>query len=84
MLVVSGLKSQERNGEIVVFPNPASDSFIIKGVEGQSGVLTDDLGRRVQDIKLNRDNDYSVAVQGLSAGVYFVRLGQRVSKITVK
>jgi len=55
-----------------VYPNPNNGVFTIKGdAEGVYSVVNQ-LGQTIQQIKLNGNNNYTVDIQNLSAGLYFI------------
>ena len=82
----SGIDDVE-NGNVILFPNPASTMVTISGIEGESTVTVVDLnGREV--VKANATGSLTIDVSGYAKGAYFVRItGERttaVRKLVVK
>jgi hypothetical protein len=69
---------------ITILPNPATDSFVIKGSKSQSCTLINELGQLIKKFELTSENKYSYTISGLAEGVYFVRTEQSSSKVIVK
>jgi hypothetical protein len=62
-----------KNGLITIAPNPASNFFEIKGDITLNGIqLSDASGKIVRSFVISANNIYSL--QGLSKGMYFVKL----------
>jgi hypothetical protein len=55
-----------------VYPVPNTGAFTVAGSSFVSCQLTNNLGQALQYFELNADNNYTYAVQNLSAGVYYV------------
>lgn len=64
---------EESNFEIKVYPNPTSDNFIIQTEEDADLVIINALGQIVRNVKLRNENSYTADIQGLEAGLYFLR-----------
>jgi len=62
-----------------VYPNPATESFRILGLEETSGVTVMSATGAVV-VSTTADKDQSIDVSGLPTGVYFVKAGQNVLK----
>ena len=62
-----------------VYPNPATESFRILGLEETSGVTVMSATGAVV-VSTTADKDQSIDVSGLPTGVYFVKAGQNVMK----
>lgn len=62
-----------------VYPNPATESFRILGLEEASGVTVMSATGAVV-VSTTADKDQSIDVSGLPTGVYFVKAGQNVLK----
>ena len=90
-IVTSGVKDVLHNSpKMEVFPNPASDYFIVKCAETLNGVQVTDLsGRVLRDFSLLGElNTTSFPVSDLKNGVYLLKLKAgntvEVSKLFVK
>ncbi|MFM7106648.1 MAG: T9SS type A sorting domain-containing protein, partial [Flavobacteriales bacterium] len=59
--------------KIEVFPNPSSGVVTIRSNGSIDGVILNALGQEVQSFKLSENNNYSVRIQDLPAGLYFVK-----------
>ena len=62
-----------------VYPNPATESFRILGLEETSSVTVMSATGAVV-VSMTADKDQSIDVSGLPTGVYFVKAGQNVMK----
>ena len=61
------------NGNVVLYPNPASTMVTIRGIEGESTVTVVDLnGREVY--KNTANSDLTIDLTGYAKGAYFVRI----------
>jgi alpha-tubulin suppressor-like RCC1 family protein len=72
-------KIAENNIQLKVFPNPGNGSITVtlSGVEGQSineGIYTikNESGQMIQTFKLNTSNNYTINIENLSNGIYFI------------
>lgn len=80
----TGISNHSNSKESVhVFPNPANGSFTIKGSTAQTVIITDELGRKVLEIQLSPQNQYTQRIDQLTKGVYFMRVGAQVNKIVL-
>lgn len=68
---------------LVVFPNPNSGSFAIKGTEAISLSLTNELGQTVQKVNLDHDNNFENWFEISKPGVYFLKGNNFCKKIVV-
>ena len=59
-------------------PNKGTLTFSLSEVEGQQSSheeiysIVDELGQSIQSFKLNADNGYSISIQNLNNGIYFI------------
>ncbi|MCC6369828.1 MAG: T9SS type A sorting domain-containing protein [Bacteroidia bacterium] len=60
---------------LVVYPNPSNEWFMIESESTIELSLVNQLGQVIKTISLNASNKYKAKVNGLSSGVYFV-MGQ--------
>lgn len=75
------------DGEVTLFPNPASTLVTIRGIEEMSQVAVVDLnGREV--FRTNADNTFTIDISGYAKGAYFVRItgehSTAIRKLVVK
>ena len=73
------------NASISLYPNPASSTVTLTGIEGDATVTVVDMnGREVytQAIKQSSNQTITIDVTGYAQGAYFVRItGDRVNAI---
>ena len=63
-----------------VYPNPVSETLTIEA-EGLV-TISDEMGRVVRTLFI--DDKQTIDLQGLSRGLYFVKVGTEVKKVMVK
>lgn len=59
--------------EFEIFPNPASNSFSIKGVKANRLVVFDQSGRNVMNAQMTNSDVNTVSIEHLSKGSYFLQ-----------
>ena len=73
------------NAAISLYPNPASSTVTLTGIEGEAMVTVVDMnGRQVYTQAINQSGNQTITidVSGMSQGAYFVRItGERVNAI---
>jgi hypothetical protein len=73
------------NASISLYPNPASSTVTLTGIEGEAMVTVVDMnGREVYTQAINQSGNQTITidVSGMSQGAYFVRItGERVNAI---
>ena len=67
-----GMTESEKNEQISIFPNPNSGVFTIKASFKGTYTIANELGQKIKAFDLNADNNYSISIDGLSNGVYFI------------
>jgi|GEM_PF-1870066 len=72
-----------QNGKMIVYPNPTSDAFQIKGIEGAATATVSDLNGRILISKEITANE-SVSVGALSNGMYLITIKLNNTKTTEK
>jgi uncharacterized protein (TIGR02145 family) len=72
-----------QNGKMIVYPNPTSDAFQIKGIEGTATATVSDLNGRILISKKITANE-SVSVGTLSNGMYLITIKLNNTKTTEK
>jgi Secretion system C-terminal sorting domain len=68
----------DENSLLSVYPNPNNGSFEVKGETEMQLTLMNELGQQVQTLQLNSQNNFTVKLNDLSSGVYFL-VGQNES-----
>jgi hypothetical protein len=67
-----GIRSLKADrSEVLIMPNPNTGTFTVKAPEG-TYYLINELGQQIKTIGLNTDNNYSVRIDNLGAGVYYL------------
>lgn len=78
VLGLAGVSENTNPITLVVYPNPTTSNFTveysIQGIEEVSFYLTDVLGNLVVSKSTTNETKFSVDVQGLSDGIYFLHL----------
>ncbi|HET6990371.1 MAG TPA: T9SS type A sorting domain-containing protein, partial [Bacteroidia bacterium] len=74
--------SPEQN-EISLYPNPASSSITINAKQGELFSLFNTLGEIVMSKEMT-EGENTIDVNGLSEGIYFVRMNEKTGKILVQ
>ncbi|MFT7613946.1 MAG: hypothetical protein ACI9J3_002926 [Parvicellaceae bacterium] len=82
-----GVGLEEVNLEFGLYPNPASDEVMIKGINGQTQIqIMNSMGQLVVQETVNGES--RISVESLSNGVYLVRLinenGSGVKKLIIE
>ena len=67
------LSGQNRQHQIMVFPNPAQDYFMVQGGYNSMVYIFNHAGNQVHFIRLG-DEDNTVDVSGLSSGIYTIKI----------
>ncbi|MGZ3866139.1 MAG: GH25 family lysozyme [Bacteroidia bacterium] len=57
---------------VLVYPNPNDGTFTVKSTEAGNYSVANELGEILQEIKLNQENNYTVTIENLATGVYFL------------
>lgn len=72
------------NTEVSIYPNPATNSISILGLQNQKVIISNNLGEILFSKYIAKVNEYSmpetIDVSSFSEGIYFVRLGNEVQK----
>jgi len=69
--------------EFKIYPNPTNDIIYISGVSGVNNIIITDLtGKTVINSKLSIDN--SINISKLPAGIYLLRVNEKIAKIVKK
>ena len=71
-----------------IYPNPTKNQFNIQGVitEATTIILTNNLGEIVQQFKIDERGVFkkNIALEGLSNGIYFIKISNSKEEITKK
>jgi hypothetical protein len=81
------LQDNEKTSPFNLFPNPSSTSFTISGIPasilGKKSIITDLSGKIVMEFQVIENNQL-IDVSPLKSGVYFVKIGNQITKIVVE
>jgi hypothetical protein len=72
------------NAGLIIFPNPSTDVFTIKGYKAENGQIINSIGQLVREFNLTAENGFTLDVSGLAKGIYFVLNGASATKLIVK
>ncbi len=62
----------ETNNQLTVYPNPNNGVFTVQSVSEGVYSIINALGQTIQSVKLNSSNNYTMNIENLSRGVYFI------------
>ncbi len=68
-----GINQHEFNSSFAVYPNPNQGIFNIVSNHVLTVALKNNLGQLIKNITLNAENNFSVSIDNLSAGFYFIQ-----------
>jgi hypothetical protein len=80
-IIITGMDNLTNNNQIIIYPNPNRGSFIVKSLHEGTYSVVNTLGQTVQSFKLNASNNFTLGIENLSNGVYFI-LGYNNSELT--
>jgi hypothetical protein len=67
-----GITERSNNVHLNIYPNPSTGSFTVHSAKEGVYSILNELGENVRSIKLNAENDYTISVENLNNGVYFI------------
>ncbi len=67
-----GINELSKTNSVQVYPNPNNGSFAIQSTIVGNYIIVNELGQTVQSFKLNSSNNYTINVEGLNTGLYYV------------
>jgi len=82
-IITSDGVTDNQAGNITVYPNPVSTTFVIKNAAGSQAKIYDVSGKMIYTAPVTTDNQ-TVDISNVSAGIYFLELQSSTSKSTVK
>ncbi|MDF2437246.1 MAG: C-terminal target protein [Bacteroidota bacterium] len=71
-IVGNGIATSVNNSPISISPNPNSGVFTIKASFKGTYRIANELGQNVRTMELNADNNFSINIDGLTNGIYFI------------
>ena len=79
----AGIKINEMKVSFSIYPNPSSGVIYVSGTKEEVLSLYDNLGKRVQLIELNKENNFDAKIDGLNEGMYFLKGENSTKKIMI-
>lgn len=67
------MPDEVRVSSVDVYPNPNSGSFTVHASQPGSFKLVNSTGQLIQEIRLNDTNNFSIEINNLSTGFYFLQ-----------
>jgi hypothetical protein len=80
--VISGVVEITKEDGMSIYPNPATDHVTVVGKEGVVEVY--DLAGRLVTTSIMQGNSITIPTATFNEGVYFIRLNDKVKKLTVQ
>ena len=72
----TGIDLLSKNG-LAIYPNPNNGSFSVKSdAADMSFILMNELGQQIKQYVLSADNSYTVNINGLAKGIYFIEINR--------
>ena len=71
-VVLTGIITNTKNNVLSIFPNPSSGAFTIRASTSGNYSIMNELGQVVEQIQLNSANNYTVVINSLSNGSYYI------------
>ena len=68
----SGINDIDNNEQLLIYPNPNNGLFTIQTEHEGTYSIVDELGQTIQILKLNATNNYSMNIENLNNGIYFI------------
>ena len=68
----TGLAEATANAETIqIYPNPSKGTFVVSTTQDVTLSIISELGQVIRTVKLSADNNHTVSVDNLPAGIYF-------------
>ena len=68
----TGINEIKNINQLVIFPNPSNGAFTIESTSEGNYSIINELGETMQELKLNSTNQYTMNIENLNAGIYFI------------
>lgn len=62
----------KNNNQLTIYPNPNNGSFIIESASEGVYLIINELGQTIQLVQLSSSNKYSMNIDNLNSGIYFI------------
>ena len=69
---VIGIEEYSKNNSLIIYPNPNNGVVIIKTSSEGSYELINALGQTIKTFKLNSNNHFTISIDDLQQGIYYV------------
>jgi len=69
---VTGINETKNNDQLRVFPNPSNGVFAIRSTSAGVYSIMNELGQSVRSFKLDPADQYTVTIENLGNGIYFI------------
>ena len=79
-----GIGDVVKDSGIKVYPNPVSDMLFIEADDVDEITVVNSVGQVVMEQKVSSDSMIKLNVSNLQEGIYFVKIGTRITKIVKK
>ncbi|HEY4800124.1 MAG TPA: T9SS type A sorting domain-containing protein, partial [Bacteroidia bacterium] len=67
-----GINNYLEDATLIIYPNPSSGIFTLRSNSAGNYSIVNELGQTVQTVQLNSSNRYSMSVEDLGNGIYFI------------
>lgn len=71
-VVITGMAEITTPQHLLVYPNPNNGIFTIQAPVAGNYALRNEVGQVIQTFTLNNSNRYTLTLEGLSNGIYFI------------
>jgi len=68
----TGMGISEFSNSVSIYPNPNNGTFTLEAKTEGTYSIINELGQTVKQVQLRSDNDFTMNIDGLSNGIYFV------------
>ncbi len=82
-VICQGIDEKELAGYLQIWPNPAQGKFTVRSTNAENLVVTDMAGRKLKELSVSKEGDYTVTVDDLPKGIYFISNKQRTYKVVL-
>jgi hypothetical protein len=80
-LVPTGISEITKENTIGVYPNPNNGTFTLQSLKGGDYTIVDQLGNVIRTVKIAADSNYTMTLDNVSSGIYFV-IGVNNNEVT--
>jgi hypothetical protein len=80
-ITTTGIDNKVSANQLNVYPNPNNGAFTMHSTMAGNYSITNELGQTIKSIQLNAANNYSINIENLQNGIYFI-IGINNNKVT--